>query len=127
MPLLILREEIKNPVIEESFYWPWESVGTEVVVETGRVGCPVYVVASDSSVFVVGIGVVNVSPDVVGVNVVVVVLVEEEVTGTGWEVGSGVRVVTAGVAVVFMSGPSAFPLSSKYYIMIFGITLSSYY
>ena len=122
MPLLILREEIKNPVIEESFYWPWESVGTEVVVETGRVGCPVYVVASDSSVFVVGIGVVN-----VGVNVVVVVLVEEEVTGTGWDVGSGVRVVTAGVAVVFMSGPSAFPLPSKYYIMIFGITLSSYY
>ena len=55
-----------------------------MVVETGRVGCPVYVVASDSSVFVVGIGVVNVSPDVVGVNVVVVVLVVEEVTGTCW-------------------------------------------
>ena len=98
-----------------------------MVVETVRVGCPVYVVASDSSVFVVGIGVVNVSPDVVGVNVVVVVLVVEEVTGTGGDVGSGVRVVTAGVAAVFMSGPSAFPLPSKYYIMIFGINLSSYY
>ena len=45
----------------------------------------------------------------------------------GWDVGSGVRVVTAGVAAVFMSGPSAFPLPSKYYIMIFGINLSSYY
>ena len=102
-------------------------MGTEVLVETGWVGCPVGVVASGSSVVVVGIGVVNASSeDVVGVNVVVVVLVVEGVTGTGWDVGSGARVVPAGVAVVFMPGPSAFPLLSKYYIMITRITLLYY-
>ena len=35
--------------------------------------------------------------------------------------------MTAGVAVVFIPGPSAFPFPSKYYIAITSITLPSYY